>query len=81
MRRVETGLVPILRQVPGFKAYYVFGGRADGAMGSVSLFESEEAARTANEKALAWAKENLAGLVESTAPEVLDAKVLTAITA
>jgi hypothetical protein len=42
-RRVEAGLVPLLRRAPGLRAYHAFDG-GDGIGGSVSLFESEEAA-------------------------------------
>ena len=42
-RRIGTDLVPILKGVPGLQAYYAFDD-GDGTGGSVSLFESEEAA-------------------------------------
>ena len=78
-RRVVDGLGPMLKQTPGFRAYYVFDDGAGG--GSVSLFDSREAAETANEKALAWIKENLADLYGGEPPEMTKAEVLGSITA
>lgn len=79
-RRAETGLGPILKQQAGFKGYYVvdFGG---GVGGSVSLFESAETARAANERALAWIKENLADLAGAGPPEVSMGTVLAEVSA
>jgi quinol monooxygenase YgiN len=45
-RRALEGLSPIMKQTPGFRAYYVFHDGQGG--GSVSLFESREAAEAAN---------------------------------
>jgi hypothetical protein len=79
-RRAEAGVVPILRQAPGFKAYYI----CDGGFGvgfSVSIFESREAAATeASAKALMWIKENLSDLYEGQ-PEVISGDVLTYVPA
>jgi hypothetical protein len=52
-RRAESGIGQVLKQSPGFQGYYVFDA-GDGVGGSVTLFESREAAVAANEKALAW---------------------------
>ena len=79
-RRIEAELVPLLKQVPGLRGYYAFDG-GDGTGGSVSLFESEEAALASNEKAIAWAREALADLVEGPALEVIAGEVLVAFTA
>jgi hypothetical protein len=79
-RRVENDLVPLLKQVPGLQAYYAFDD-GDGIGGSVSLFESEEAALASNEKALVWAREALADLVKGQAVEVIAGEVLVAFTA
>jgi hypothetical protein len=78
-RRAEAGIGPLLRQAPGFRAYYV----CDGGHGigfSVSLFESRAAAATeASAKALLWIKENLADLYEGQ-PEVTSGEVLASVT-
>ena len=50
-RRAESGIGQILKQSDGFRGYYVFG-TGDGIAGSVTLFDSEDAATAANEKAM-----------------------------
>jgi hypothetical protein len=79
-RRIETELVPLLKQVPGLRGYYAFDG-GDGTGGSVSLFESEEAALASNEKAVSWTREALADLVEGHNMEVIAGEVLVAFAA
>ncbi len=61
-RRVRDGLVPILRQQPGFRAYYAFGSD-DGRPVSVSVFDSREMAMAANEQVRAWVAETLKDLL------------------
>jgi hypothetical protein len=48
--------------------------------GSVTLFETREAAEAANEKVLAWIRGSLSDLIEGD-PEVIAGEVLAAITA
>ncbi len=69
-RRVEAGLVPLLREVPGFKDYYAFA-TPDGLAVSVSVFATEEAARASSERAVAWAREHLADLIDGEPEEVM----------
>ena len=78
-RRALDGLGPILKQTPGFRGYYVFDYGEGG--GSVSLFDSREAAEQANEKAVAWVKDNLADFFSGEPPEVTRAEVLGSVTA
>jgi quinol monooxygenase YgiN len=61
-RRAREGLLPILRQEPGFRAYYA--ARIDGGGGvfSVSVFDDREAMLAANARALDWARSSLADL-------------------
>jgi hypothetical protein len=68
-RRVETGLVPILRGIPGFRGYHAI--RCGETVGvSVGLFDGAAAARTSNEDGAAWGKEHLlAGLRDGQPPE------------
>lgn len=73
-RRAEVGLGPILKQTPGFKAYYVFDG-GNGVGGSVTLFESRESAMVVSQSSLLWLKENLADLYEGE-PELTSGEVL-----
>jgi hypothetical protein len=76
-RRALEGLSPIMKQTPGFRAYYVFYDGQGG--GSVSLFENREAAEAANKKAVAWIKENLADFYDGQPPEVTKGEVLGSI--
>ena len=61
VRRVEAGLVPILKGLPGFKGYYAVdcGG---GTLIAISMFESRESARASAMKAAAWVHDNLPGM-------------------
>jgi hypothetical protein len=51
----------------------------DGIGGSVSLFESKEAAVAANEQALAWIRGSLMDVIDGE-PEITMGEVLVAIT-
>jgi hypothetical protein len=78
-RRAESGLGQVLKQSPGFQAYYVFDA-GDGIGGSVSLFESKEAALAANEKALAWIRGSLVDVINRE-PEITMGEVLVVVSA
>jgi hypothetical protein len=77
-RRAESGIGHMLKQAPGFQGYYVFDA-GDGAGGSVTLFESKEAALAANEQALAWIRASLIDVIDGD-PEVTIGEVLVTIT-
>lgn len=49
---VRRELVPVLKQDPGFKGFYMIDGGAD-VIASVSIFDSEESARRSNDQAVA----------------------------
>jgi hypothetical protein len=68
-RRVGEGLVPVLRDLPGFRAYYAFVGE-DGRPVSVSIVTNRSAALAANERAREWVVANMADLVPDP-PEVV----------
>jgi hypothetical protein len=77
-RRAESGIGQMLKQAPGFQSYYVFDA-GDGAGGSVTLFESKEAALAANEQALAWIRGSLLDVIDGE-PEITIGEVLITIT-
>jgi hypothetical protein len=77
-RRAESGIGQLLKQCPGFQGYYVFDA-GDGIGGSVSLFDSKEAAQAANEKALAWIRGSLVDMIDGE-PEVTMGEVLAVVT-
>lgn len=78
-RRAESGIGQMLKQLPGFQGYYVFDA-GDDVGGSVSLFESREAAVAANEKALAWIRASLIDVVNGE-PEITMGEVLAIVPA
>ncbi len=57
-RRAETGIGQIVRSISGFGGYYVFDA-GEGTGGSITFFETEEAAVEANEKSLSWIRLSL----------------------
>ncbi|KLK89472.1 hypothetical protein AA309_31170 [Microvirga vignae] len=76
-RRAESGIGQLLKESPGFQGYYVFDA-GDGVGGSVTLFDSKEAALAANEKALAWVHASLIDVIDGE-PEVTIGEVLATI--
>lgn len=72
--RVRSGLLPTLRQEPGFRAYHA--ARLDGGGGvfSVSVFDDASAMEAANARVMTWAGSALADLLTAP-PEVTTADV------
>jgi heme-degrading monooxygenase HmoA len=56
-RRVEQDLLPKLRNLPGFLAYYVLD-TDDRTLATISIFETREAAEQSTRAAKAWLKKN-----------------------
>jgi hypothetical protein len=83
-RRVAEGFVPILREVPGFVAYY-WVDAGDGVMVSTSIFEDLEATMgifedregvaESNRRAAEWVRENLAHLLPNP-PQITAGEVV-----
>jgi hypothetical protein len=67
-QRVGEGLVPVLRQQPGFRAYYAFVSE-DGHPVSVSVCDGREAAVRASDRAREWVTANMKDLIPDP-PEV-----------
>ena len=61
-RRVKEGFMPIIREVPGFVAYYWIDA-GDGAMVSTSVFEDRTGAEESTKRAADFVRENLASLL------------------
>lgn len=73
-KKIENELVPKLRELPGFVAYYAV--KFDnGEHGPVAIFETKENLETAMEQGRQWLKKNLADEFP-TDPEVLKGEVL-----
>jgi hypothetical protein len=78
-RRAIDGLGPVLKQSSGFIGYHIVKFGSDTG-GSISLFESREAAQAAHAKAMSWIRENLADLTDGE-PEVVEGEVLGSVVA
>ena len=76
-RRAESGIGQILRQSPGFQGYHVFD-CGNGVGGSISLFETREAALAANEKALTWIRASMADLIQGE-PDITAGEILATV--
>jgi quinol monooxygenase YgiN len=72
--RVNDELLPTMRQLPGFIAYYVVDG-GDGTLIAVSVFEERATAEESTRQATAWARERLSHLVR-TAPVISTGEVI-----
>jgi heme-degrading monooxygenase HmoA len=77
-RRVQEGFVPLMRQMQGFKAYYLLDGGPDVLI-SISIFDSADEALASNATAADWVRNNI---LESTRgmPEVMVGNALVAET-
>ena len=57
-RRIGEGFVPMLRQMPGFRSYYLLDGGPDVLI-TISRFDSADEAFASNEKAADWVRNNV----------------------
>jgi hypothetical protein len=73
-RRVQDGFLPIVREVPGFSAYYVIDS-GDGAFTTITVAEDKAGVEESVDKASEWARENAADVVEG-APTVSNGEVV-----
>ncbi|MFB8179005.1 hypothetical protein ACFC8N_23725 [Streptomyces sp. NPDC055966] len=75
-RRVDEGFVPLLRQVPGFVAYY-WVDAGDGVMLSTRVFEDQAGADELVKRAADFVRDNLAPLLPNP-PQVTAGHVVAA---
>jgi heme-degrading monooxygenase HmoA len=68
-RRVQRGLMPLLRGMPGFRGYYLVDGGPDVLI-SIRIFDSADEALAANEKAADWVRHNVLEFTKGL-PEVM----------
>ena len=73
-RRAQDGFVPIVRDVPGFSAYYIVDG-GDGSFTTITVAEDEAGVEESVKKASEWVRENAADLVEGS-PTVSNGEVV-----
>ncbi|WP_327281353.1 MULTISPECIES: hypothetical protein [unclassified Streptomyces] len=75
-RIVREGFVPLMREVPGFVAYYWLDA-GDGVMVSTSVFQDRAGAEGSIATAADFVRDNLASLLP-TPPQVLAGEVVAA---
>jgi len=67
--RIKEGAIPIISDVPGFRAYYVVYA-PDDTVTAISIFDSYAGAEESNRRALAWIEKSLAPLLTGSATAV-----------
>ena len=73
-RRVAEGFVSLLKEIPGFIAYY-WVDAGGGVMASTSVFEDRSGAEASTERAAEWVRENIASLLPNP-PQVTAGEVV-----
>ncbi len=73
-KQVNDGFLPIVRNIPGFAAYYVVDvGHGLGI--SISIFEDQAGAKRSAAESKEYIRENMASLFPNP-PEIMDGEVL-----
>src|ERR1700722_17638735 len=75
-RRVQNSFVPLLRELPGFREYYLLEGGPDVLI-SIRVFDSADEALASNEIAANWMRDNVLEFVKGV-PDVMAGNVLVA---
>jgi hypothetical protein len=68
-RRVQDGFVPLVRQIKGFRGYYLLDGGPDVLI-TISMFDTADEALASNEKAADWVRNNVLEFTRGM-PEVM----------
>lgn len=68
-RAIKEGAIPIISDVPGFRAYYVVYA-PDDTVTAISVFDDHAGAEESNKRGLAWIEESLAPLLVGSATAV-----------
>jgi hypothetical protein len=68
-RRVKEGAIPIISDVPGFRAYYVVYA-PDDTVTAISIFDDHAGAVESNRRGLDWIEHNLSPLLVGPAAAV-----------
>lgn len=75
--QVEDGFFPIIKAVPGFRAYYLLD-LGDRTVGSITIFDTREGLDESVERAADWVRANLAPSVEGP-PTMISGEVKTSL--
>ncbi len=73
LQRATEGFIPIIKDAPGFLAYYAVDG-GGGTVASVSIFEHRAGAEESNRMAADWVRENLSSMFAGS-PEIIEGEV------
>jgi hypothetical protein len=65
-RTIKEGAIPIISDVPGFRAYYVVYA-PDDTVTAISIFDNFAGAEESNRRGLAWIEQNLTPLMAGPA--------------
>jgi hypothetical protein len=68
-QRVRDGFVPLMREMAGFREYYLLDGGPDVLI-AISMFDNADEAVMSNEKAADWVRNNVMELARGM-PEVM----------
>jgi hypothetical protein len=74
VRRVQEGFIPLLREVPGFVAYYALDA-GGGVIVSTSVFQDQAGSEESTKRAADYVRENLAALIPNP-PQVTAGEVV-----
>ena len=77
-RRVQSSFVPLLREMQGFRSYYLLDGGPDVLI-TISIFDGADEALASNEKAANWVRHNVLEFTKGM-PEVMVRNALAAET-
>jgi hypothetical protein len=69
VRTIKEEAIPIISDVPGFKAYYVIYA-PDDTVTAISIFDNYAGAEESNRRGLAWIEQSLAPLLIGPATAV-----------
>jgi hypothetical protein len=61
-RKIKEEAIPIISEVPGFRAYYVIYA-PDDTVTAISVFDDYAGAEESNRRGLAWSEQSLASLL------------------
>ena len=75
-RRVRETFVPMIREMPGFRSYYLLDGGPDVLI-TISIFDSADEAFASNERAADWVRNNVLEFTRGM-PEVMVGDTLIA---
>lgn len=73
LRHVREGFVPIISQMPGFRAYYVLEVRNDEVV-SISIFDTQAGAEESVRRSADWVAKDLVSFLQGL-PEIIVGQV------